>query len=144
MVWHGPFRVLRGSEPIDVDAPFLYMLSAFPFFGALVADGIDAGWRKRSWSVLAPIGVCAVLGVLRLALGLPVSGHALLLGYFSVVSAWQVPRWLAHLEVVAAMVCLAAIGTLKIAVWDDWQTFVFGLGAGSFGGLLVRRFAPEL
>jgi len=119
------------------------MLSAFPFFGVLVTDAIETGWRKRSLSVLAPIVACSVLAVLRLAFGIPVSGHTLVLGYFSVVCAWQAPRWLAHTELVVAVLCLAAIGLMKVAVWDDWQTFVFGLGAGIFAGLIVRRFASD-
>src|SRR5262249_6391355 len=114
LVWHGPFRVLRGNEPIDLNAPFLYMLSAFPFFGVLIADAISAVAHKRLLTTFGPIAACSVLALLRLAIGIPVSGHALLLGYFVVVSWWQLPLWLAHVETVLAILCIAAVGMMKV------------------------------
>jgi len=133
--------VLRGSIELPQTAPFWYMLTPFPVLGLLVGEVLaafaGAGARRSATAQAAAIGALVLLSHLRLTLGLPISGHALLLAYFVLRRAWPQPqgctrRWV-ELGLGAALLTMTA--WVKLAWWRDWLTLGAGvaLGAALYG-----------
>lgn len=151
LVHTGPVPVVRITTPLPEMAPFWYMLLAFPVLGMLVADLVDL-WRMRGLSLPAvelglQIALIVALSSLRLGVRIPLSGHALLVGYFLFrrLRLRNVPPRQSPLEVWIAAGLLAAVAWPKLLWWDDPVTLLAGLGAAALLAFIsgwVGEMAP--
>jgi hypothetical protein len=140
-LWHtGPVPVVRVSTVLPEYAPFWYMLAAFPVLGMLVADLVvmaRRGASRRAMAELATaLALLVALGQARLALHLPVSGHAMLAAYFIVRRSLLGvgDGGYARGELVVGVGVLAAVAYPKLLWWHD----PISLGVGVLvGGILA-------
>ncbi len=135
LYWKGPVPVVRVSDTLPIDAPFWYMLSAFPALGLLLADLADLA-RERRWRAVlelaAQILVMVALSHSRLELRIPISGHSLLFTCFMIRRAWlPVPAipW-RRLELALGAALLAMVAAVKLLWWGDPVTLAVGVLAG--------------
>src|SRR5206468_7729808 len=95
------------------------------------------------------IALLVVLANLRLDIRIPISGHTLLFSYFLVrrVLVGSARNPIRHLELALASVLFLAAAYMKVFVWMDPLTLLFGTTAGAalafVSWLLVRRPADQ-
>lgn len=121
----GPTQVVRGTVPLDVKAPFSYMVTAFPFLGILVADALGLWRLALKWASLVlmlQVGCICFLSVVRLMYRLPISGHVLLVAFFILYSVGTRRSLVSTIETLIAVVALCVLLTTKLIAWSDWQT----------------------
>lgn len=137
----GPVPVVRISTPLPEVAPLWYLVSAFVVLGMVVADLVEEaciGLRRRQpWILGIQTATLVVVSNLRLAVRLPVSGHAALFAFFILYRVLRsrhglrpIGRW----EVLAATGLLLATAYVKLVWWTDAVTLVVGV---VFGGVLA-------
>jgi len=121
----GPTQVVRGTVPLDIEAPFSYMVTAFPFLGILVADAL-ALWRLATkWASLVlilQVGCICFLAVVRLLYRLPISGHVLLIAFFILYSLGTRRALVRTIETLVAAAAFCVLLVTKLIAWSDWQT----------------------
>jgi hypothetical protein len=126
LLWRGPVPVVSGSEVLDMTAPFWYMISAFPFFGILLAESWLQWDEKGGRVLLGQALVIFILAALRLALHIPISGHVLLLSFFLL---WDMKRldqpYLTEFLFAAGI--LALLLYTKVVLWQDTMTAMWGV-----------------
>lgn len=132
----GPFAVLRITTPLPENAPFWYMISAFPILGMLLADFLESvECRSTSASVKLALQIVAIVAIsnARLGLRLPISGHLLVVCFFITRRLLnRQTREFYALEFLYAMMTLSALCYAKLVWWTDPVTLSFGaiLGVG--------------
>ena len=131
----GPMPVVRGTTSLSVTVPFWYMVSAFPLLGMLVAELLRRLRTKQVLNgviLLGAISALVILSHLRLAYGVPLSGHALLMAY--VVGRRLLPptdgNALCRVELLIASLSLLVVTYVKLAMWQDPVTLTVGVGMG--------------
>lgn len=135
LAWRGPFPIVIGSTPTEEPSPYWYMVLAFPLLGMLVADGLDL-LRARSWwrvaDLAAEITFAVGLSTFRLALAIPISGHALLASLFVArrLLLWEVHTWRMRVELVFGVATLVVVAVIKLGRWADPVTLAAGLVVG--------------
>lgn len=150
LVHRGPRPVIRIMTPIDEPAPFWYMLSAFPVLGMLVADAVDIfladGFTLSLIELSSQIIVLIGLSSLRLGIYLPISGHALLVGYFIFRRLFIPPASPVQnrIELGVAFVVLIIIAYPKLFWWTDPITLTVGIVVGLIQAEMSRRFEAVL
>ncbi len=136
LLWKGPVPVVRVFDTLPIDAPFWYMLSAFPVLGLLLADLLALA-RARRWrhvaELICQIGVMVLLSHSRLELRIPISGHALLFAAFVArrhgMEEPSVPgRWV---EAGMGWALLAMVAVIKLAWWRDPTTLAVGMATAA-------------
>ncbi len=143
----GPMPVVRVTTALDETVPFGYMLTAFPVLGMLVGDWAVMVWRRAPWPRIVELTLTTALvvavGQARLALQLPISGHALLVGYVLARRALLGvgAGWYPRLEYAVVLGILAAITFPKLVWWTDPVTLGVGLGLGGLLALPARWVA---
>lgn len=136
-----PVPVRIGMDESSLIAPSWYLACAGLPFGILMAEAvIDFREYKSLWRRLAPLAMLVLLGLLgsiRLAVGAPASGHALVVGYFLLHQlADRRPGRSWKLLVGVAVLLVTAV--YKLIIWQDAATFLFGLGIGIFAWGIER------
>lgn len=142
---HGPLPVTVTHYALEHVAPFWYMLAAFPFYGALAGEALwhrREGHRRDAGVLAAQLLALGLLGMLRLVLRVPISGHVMLQGFF-VAELHRAPAGrLRQVELVAGFAGLAGFLWIKLVEWQDWITPPAGLAAAAFvagAGAIARR-----
>ncbi len=135
LIWKGPVPVVRVFDTLPIDAPFPYMLSAFPVLGLLVADGASLALERRwrhSVELCAQIAIMVLLAHFRLELRIPISGHALLFTAFALRRHWlpEPPSPVRHLEAGLGWALLAVVAGIKLLWWHDPTTLAVGVVTG--------------
>ena len=129
----GPLPVVRVTTRTDEFVPFWYMLTAFPVLGMLCADIVDALRARdyRSCAILA-IATCGIVALSagRLSLHLPISGHALVIGYVLSLRLVRRSNPLALAELLVSAGFLVVIAYPKLMMWGDPITLGVGIGLG--------------
>lgn len=124
---------VRPTPPGGRTAPFLYMITVFPFFGFAVAEWWAlAGTARRH--VTVELGLLTAFAFARLLLGVPASGHIMMMVWF-LLTVWRFdPRALAWVEAALAIAALGGYLWAKLVLWGDLLTPITGalLGAGVF------------
>ncbi|MCZ7567374.1 MAG: hypothetical protein M5U01_02085 [Ardenticatenaceae bacterium] len=156
-VWlrtQGSMPVVRGTMPLDLEVPFVYMLSAFPFLGVLTADVFvllrSPASRKAAFLLAAQVGVIILLSAARLSYRLPISGHILLLTFFVQRSMSRRSHTAYTIETGLGLLALAVLIGIKLVAWRDWVTVgwamavaivlsLSGVGARHILGIAVRE-----
>lgn len=145
----GPFEVYRASAPAGIEAPFWYMVTAFPVLGLLVAEWLALALRRAWWPAVelaAAVAVMVALSGCRLQLRIPVSGHALLFCYALLRLGWLPVARGPGRRAELALTGLLLVGTsaVKLLLWDDPVTLAVGLALGGllFGGSFVLARHP--
>ena len=114
--------------------PVLYMLSAFPFFGALLGEALlrvrQRTRRPAATRLLAQIAALSALAVLRLSTGFPASGHIVLLVFFVAEAPRFRPGHTGRAWALAGWIGLAAMLLIKMALWEDVTTPSLGAALG--------------
>jgi len=140
----GPTPVYRGTVAIEVDAPFLYMLAAFPVLGMACADLADLAIPRLRWRPLtvlaAALAATTALSVLRVTWHIPLSGHVLLMVFFlGYRPLWR--RWRTtadHVEFAIGVILLLASVWPKLLWWHDPLTVIVGAVLGLALAAAVR------
>lgn len=145
----GPVPVVQGMTPLAETAPYWYMLAPFPILGLLVAELLGGiahlGLQRPTVELAGAVAVLVALSHLRLALNLPLSGHALLATYFVLrrtrCRPLPVPgRWI---QLGAGGLLLAVTAYVKLLWWTDPLTLGVGAAVGALlagiGWLVVGR-----
>ncbi|MBT9554979.1 MAG: hypothetical protein IV100_03070 [Myxococcales bacterium] len=111
-------------------APLLYMITVFPFFGFAVAEWLAlAGTARRHLTV--ELGLLTAFAFARLLLGVPASGHIMMMAWF-LLTVWRfTPRALALIEATLALVALGGYLWAKLVLWDDTFTPISGALLGA-------------
>lgn len=135
--------VVRASYATEHTAPFVYMISAFPFFGVLCGEAVDRVRRDRARGrvLVVQIVVMGLFAVARLGLQVPLSGHILLQVFFVA----SVPgladglrgRWAYG---VIGWGVLAVLLWTKLVLWHDFVT----PSTGAAAALLILLAGPIL
>ncbi len=137
LAWRGPFPIVIGSTPTVEPSPFWYMALAFPVLGMLLADILDMVRERAPWwriaELAAQITVAISLSTFRLALAVPVSGHALLVSMFVMRRVWllETDTRRRRVELGLAVAIGVVVGVIKLGRWADPTTFVAGLLVGA-------------
>ncbi len=122
---------LRPTPPGGRTAPFLYMITVFPFFGFAVAEWFAlAGAARRQLTI--ELGLLTAFAFARLLLGVPASGHIMMMVWF-LLTVWRFgPPALVRVEAVLAVAALGGYLWAKLVLWGDVLTPITGalLGAG--------------
>ena len=131
----GPIHAIRGSTKLEELTPLVYLFPIFLPVGMLVADVLllfSTGDRRRGVALgLGFLGL-VLLGAARFAFLVPLSGHAVVLGFFLL---WYARRRSVGPLIVGG-VLLVQVAYYKLAVWHDPLTLGLGLVAGAaLGGL---------
>ncbi len=131
----GPTPVVRGSFALEANAPFSYMVSAFPFLGILVAEAVELLMQRkktRTALLLSAVASMMLISHLRISLKIPVSGHALLLSYLAArrVLQYGATSALKKMELVAAVFSLSIIAYIKLVYWGDPVTLLTCISVG--------------
>ncbi len=145
----GPRPVIVVTTPTPETVPTWYMLTAFPVLGMLVADLLPLlrHWDRglRGMELAGQIAILVALSGGRLALCLPIGGHALLFAYFLTRRLLQ-RRWSTdadRFELAAAAVFAVTTAHIKLLWWADPITLglgsAIGVGMALVGHLAVRR-----
>ena len=142
LIWRGPAPVVRGSEVLDITVPFWYMISAFPFFGVLLAES----WLERKTTagliLLTQTLVIFLLSATRLAFHIPVSGHVLLLSFFLF---WDMKRldqpYLTEFLFAAGI--LALLLYTKVILWQDAMTAMWGVALAIIVWAAGQKLTPN-
>lgn len=144
LAYIGPRPVVRIVTPLPETVPFWYMLTAFPVLGMLVADLVDL-WRRRVPGLYlaafaAQIVLIVALSAGRLALRLPISGHALVVSYLLCrrLFGGDLRSDRARFELVWGVSTLVVIAYPKLLWWTDPTTFGVGLATGALLAALDR------
>lgn len=136
LLFIGRVYVVRGSVQTGTVVPLWYNLAAFPVLGMLVADWVVLlsrhGWGMRTLELGVQIALLTGISAVRVATGIPISGHALLMGYFLTrrMVVGPLSPWWARTEVFVAAGLLGLTAHRKLVVWDDPLTLCTGLGLG--------------
>ncbi len=140
----GPTQVIRGTVPLDIEAPFSYMVMAFPFLGILVADALALWKLATKWASLVlilQVGCICFLSIVRLTYRLPISGHVLLIAFFILYSLGTRRALVRTIETLVAVVAFCVLLATKLIAWSDWQTPAVALAvavtlwmSGNIGG----------
>jgi hypothetical protein len=129
----GPLPVVKVTTPTDEFVPFWYMVTAFPVLGMLSADIVDS-LRTRDYraSAVLAMATCSItaLSAGRLSLHLPISGHALVIGYVVALRFVRRSGPLALAELLVSAGFLMVIAYPKLVMWGDPITLGVGLGLG--------------
>lgn len=142
--------VVRGTMPLEAKAPFLYMLSAFPFLGILAADILlalrEESGKPGALLLMVQAGAIVLLSAIRLQWRIPVSGHVLLLAFF-VLRSWSLRDSSLHKrEMWIGLIVLMVLTGVKLLAWHDWVTVVWAIGIACviwLAGLLTGRRATR-
>lgn len=149
----GPRPVIVVTTATPETVPTWYMLTAFPVLGMLVADLIPLlrHWDRgiRALELGAQIGILVAVSGGRLAIRLPIGGHALLFAYF-ITRRLLERRWTTEgdrLELAAAAVFLVTTAHTKLLWWADPITLGLGGALGVtmavVGHLAIRRLGSR-
>jgi hypothetical protein len=132
----GPVPVVRGAVSLEIDVPFSYMVSAFPFLGMLIAEAVELLMRqnKRQAGMLIAATLALILvSHFRVYAQIPVSGHALLLSYIILRRIVQYHTATAQkkAETAVAAIALLVIAYIKLFSWHDPFTLCVGIVVGA-------------
>lgn len=129
---------IRPTPPGGRTAPFLYMITVFPFFGFAVAEWFAlAGAARRRFTM--ELGVLTVFAFARLLLGVPASGHIMMMAWF-LLTVWRFsPRALVVTEALLAVSALGGYLWAKLVLWGDWTTPWTGALLGAAVWATARR-----
>lgn len=129
---------LRPTPPGGRTAPFVYMITVFPFFGFAVAEWLAlTGTARRYFTV--ELVLLTVFAFARLLLGVPASGHTMMMVWF-LLTVWRFsPRLLVRAEALLAVAALAGYLWAKLALWGDWTTPWAGALLGTAVWAMARR-----
>ncbi len=141
----GPLPVMRGTSELPLVTPLRYLIPVFVPFGILMGEGVWA-WLARSdaaflralpWQLAA---LCITAAARIKTAYPPVSGHTLLLAYF-LLHEGITQRGRHPVRIAIGLAVLVEVGYYKLWVWDDLETFTWGLTVGAAiwaAGLLTR------
>ena len=127
----GPVPVRVGMQVTSMIAPTWYLASAGLPFGILMAEAI-IDFREMSTlpQRLMPVLMLLVLGLLgsiRLGVGAPVSGHALVASYF-IVHELSEKRLGRNWKLLVGCAVLIQTAVYKLFIWSDSITLLLGIG----------------
>jgi hypothetical protein len=134
-----PVLVGTSARAFEMSAPPLYQACVFPAFIAFVAAAVE----RRSAPRVAVVVLTGALAVVRLARGIPLSGHATFLAAAASFDV-RMPRahrapWVVASSLAALLVVLAH----KMA-WHDTAWCVGSIVAGAaLGALCAKRDAAS-
>lgn len=145
----GPFPVYRGSLELDFNAPYWYMVSAFPVLGLFMAD-VWALWKDHrlglpTVELAIMLALMTFLSIFRISLKIPLSGHALLFGYFLLrrLIIDQPPVPFRKFEVALGVFLIVALAVTKLFWWNDPITLIIGLLIGGFLALISMALSKK-
>ncbi len=129
-----PYPAVRGSTPLDQLTPWSYQFLIFFPFGILIAEisahcyhsGSKALWTSNAIQFL----MLCLTALTRLMFYIPISGHALLIGYYLPHQLFF-RREKSFFRIGVGAALTAHIAYYKLWVWKDFITFPVGLGAGA-------------
>ncbi len=131
----GPVHAIRGSQKLEELTPLVYLFPIFLPVGMLVGDMLQrllAGDRREGLTLGLGLVGLALLGGARFAFLVPLSGHAVVLGFFLVLHA----RTTSVGPLVVGGLLMLQVCYYKLFVWRDPLTLGLGLAAGAaLGGL---------
>lgn len=134
----GPFPVIKGGRATIETTPASYLCLVFLPFGILAGEAISSLFgspRRLALTMAISILLLSALAVARLALWIPISGHALFVVYYLchqlASRSWAgLPRSAPRIAV-GILLALQVI-YFKLWVWQDEETLAIGtlLGLG--------------
>jgi hypothetical protein len=141
LLWRGPAPVVRGTEVRDATVPFWYMISAFPFFGILLAESWLEWPTRRGKTLLVQLLIIVLISILRLTLFIPISGHLLLLSFFLLWTMNNLEQPYLTEYILGVGVLMLLVYT-KVFVWQDAMTAVWGVAMAFVIWWVGQRLAP--
>jgi hypothetical protein len=130
-----PVHAIRGSTRLEEFTPLIYLFPIFLPIGLLVGEVVWRGLthdRRAAYALAVALLSLALLGGARFAFLVPLSGHAVVLGFFLVFCARRVSVG----PLIVGGLLLLQLAYYKLMVWRDPLTLGLGLVAGAaLGGL---------
>jgi hypothetical protein len=123
-------HAIRGSTKLEELTPLAYLFPIFLPVGMLAGEAVWrtlAGERLRACILAFALLSLVVLGGARFAFLIPLSGHAVVLGFFLV---WYARRTAVGPLLVGGLLLLQT-AYYKLVVWHDPLTLSLGLCAGA-------------
>ena len=125
--------VSTATETLNIVVPLLYMIPIFLPYGILLGEVIWI-WndKERGVDYILLFIECVVVGIfsfIRYIIGIPFSGHAILLFFYIPHQAIN-NRFQYKLRFLIGIIVLIITGFYKILLWDDLITFVLGAALG--------------
>ncbi len=141
-----PQPVVRGTVSLGIPTPLIYQLPVFFPFGLLAGEvlweGLQSGIRSQLAIRSGWLLVLSLIAVLRLSMGIPISGHAMLITYYVLDEALaRSPRH--PLRILIGIAIGVEVVVFKVWIWQDSSTLVAGFGAG-MGIWLLGQLALRL
>ncbi|MFX1377187.1 MAG: hypothetical protein ACFFA0_15385 [Promethearchaeota archaeon] len=121
------------TETLDIVTPPLYMIPIFFPYGILLGEAIWM-WnekQKQSRCILLFIecGIIGIMSFIRYIVGIPFSGHAILISFFLLHEAVN-NKFHYLLRFLIGMITLFITAIYKILLWRDPITFLLGILLG--------------
>lgn len=125
--------VSTATETLNIVVPPLYMIPIFLPYGILLGEVVWM-WnekQKRGATILLFIEsiVVGIFSFIRYIIGIPFSGHAILLFFFLPYQAIN-NRFQYRLRFLIGIIVLFITGFYKIFLWNDFITFLLGAVLG--------------
>ena len=140
LAWHGPLPTVNVDYSRPHQPSRVYMLLAFPLFGALCAEAALRVHSGRPWRLLAAqLSALSLLAVARLTTGIPVSGHVMLATFFVLWIQATGLSTVSTTETVLAGLTLAYFLYVKWGLWADYRSSTGGLIVGALLALPTWR-----
>jgi hypothetical protein len=136
----GPVHAIRGSTKLEELTPLVYLFPIFLAVGMLAGEVvwcILAGERIGAATLALALLSLVLLSGARFAFLIPLSGHAVVLGFFLL---WYARRMAVGPLIVGGLLLLQA-AYYKLVVWRDPLTLSLGLLAGAALAVL-HELAP--
>jgi hypothetical protein len=121
--------VSTATETLDIVTPPLYMIPIFLPYGILIGEVIWM-WNEKQKGVeyfllLSECGVVGLVSFVRYIVGIPFSGHAILISFYLLHQIIN-NRFHYKMRILIGIIILCITGIYKIFLWDDLITFLLG------------------
>jgi len=117
------------TDTLNIVTPPLYMIPIFLPYGFLIGEIIwiwkEKQNRKNYVILLIECGVVGLVSFIRYIIGIPFSGHAILISFYLLHHALN-NRFHYRIRFLIGIVVLCITAIYKIFLWEDSITFLLG------------------
>jgi hypothetical protein len=121
------------TETLDIVTPPLYMIPIFIPYGFLLGEVIwmwnEKQKRTKYILLLTECGVVGLVSFIRYIIGIPFSGHAILISFYLFHQALN-NRFRYKMRFLIGIIVLCITAIYKIFLWEDPTTFLLGILLG--------------
>lgn len=117
------------TETLDIVTPPLYMIPIFLPYGFLLGEAIwiwnEKEIREKYILLLTECGVVGLVSFIRYIVGIPFSGHAILVSFYLLHQIFN-NRFRYKMRFLIGIMVLCITTIYKIFLWEDLITFSLG------------------